>query len=146
MIPTSDNAMIEKIKSINHIVLSEVNIKNIEISTDQDNLWKKKIKADFKKLGPKFGKQMKEVAAAINNFSQEEIKLIDSNGSIKLNIQGEPLISREDVEIITKDVPGWVINNEGTLTIALDITITEALKEEGITHELINRIQLSERK
>ncbi len=141
MIPTSDQGLIQKIDSIKHIVLSEVNIKEIEIVTDQGDMWKKKIKPDFKKLGPKFGKQMKEVAAAITNFSQQQINELETNGIIKIDISGEPIIQRNDVEIITEDVPGWVINNDGHLTIALDISISETLKEEGIARELINRIQ-----
>jgi len=141
MIPVSDKTIIENIQSVKHIILSEVNIKEIEIVTDQGELWKKKIKPDFKKLGPRFGKDMKAIAAAITNLSGEEINVIEKTGSLELNISGNPVITREDVEIITEDVPGWVINNEGTLTVALDITITEQLKEEGITRELINRIQ-----
>ena len=141
MIPVSDKTIIENIQSVKHIILSEVNIKEIEIVTDQGELWKKKIKPDFKKLGPRFGKDMKAIAAAITNLSGEEINVIEKTGSFELNIPGNPVITREDVEIITEDVPGWVINNEGTMTVALDITITEQLKEEGITRELINRIQ-----
>ena len=141
MIPVSDKTIIENIQSVKHIILSEVNIKEIEIVTDQGELWKKKIKPDFKKLGPRFGKDMKAIAAAITNLSGEEINEIEMTGSFELNISGNPVITREDVEIITEDVPGWVINNEGTMTVALDITITEQLKEEGITRELINRIQ-----
>lgn len=141
MIPSANQALIDQVNAVKNIILSEVNIKEIEIVNEQGDMWKKKIKADFKKLGPKFGKQMKEVAAAIIALSQQEIGLVETAGSITLGIAGNPVISREDVEIITEDIPGWVINNDGTLTVALDIIITQQLKEEGITRELINRIQ-----
>lgn len=142
MIPTSDTKLMSQIDIVKSIILSEVNIKDIEFVNDKSNVWKKKIKPDFKKLGPKFGKQMKEIAALIQAFDQTTIQSIEQSGEYVFDqIEGKPVLTRSDVEIITEDIPGWVISNIDTLTVALDITITDNLKEEGIAREIINRIQ-----
>jgi isoleucyl-tRNA synthetase len=102
----------------------------------------KKIKPDFKTLGPKYGKIMKAIAAAIAQFDQKEIAVMEKEGQKMIQIEGEQVeILLSDVEIIAEDIPGWVVTNQGALTVALDITITDSLKEEGYVRELINRIQ-----
>ena len=102
----------------------------------------KKVKCDFKKLGPKFGKQMKAVAAAVAEMPQEAIAELEKNGSYTLNLDGaEAVIETSDVEIFSEDIPGWLVANEGKLTVALEVTITEELRREGIARELVNRIQ-----
>ena len=102
----------------------------------------KKVKCDFKKLGPKFGKQMKAVAAAVAEMSQEAISELEKNGKYTLNLNGEEaVIEVSDVEIISEDIPGWLVANEGKLTVALEVTVTEELRREGIARELVNRIQ-----
>lgn len=102
----------------------------------------KKVKPDFKKLGPRYGKIMKQLAVAIQGMSQEDIQTFEKSGSFTLNIEGqEAVLMPEDVEIISEDIPGWLVANEGRLTVALDITVTEELKKEGLARELVNRIQ-----
>mgnify|MGYP001651957731 FL=1 len=102
----------------------------------------KKIKPDFKKLGPRYGKIMKALAAAIQAMSQDEINAFEKAGTFTLTVEGqEAMIERADVEIISEDIPGWLVANEGRLTVALDITVTENLRKEGLARELVNRIQ-----
>ena len=102
----------------------------------------KKIKPDFKKLGPRYGKIMKKLAAAIQAMSQEEINAFEKAGSWTLQVEGqEAVVDRQDVEIISEDIPGWLVANEGRLTVALDITVTEELRKEGLARELVNRVQ-----
>ncbi|MDD5570257.1 MAG: isoleucine--tRNA ligase [Bacteroidales bacterium] len=140
LIPATDKGFIKKIKSVENLVLSETNLKELEIITDIGDKVVKKIKPNFKTLGPKFGKQMKDIANAVNNFSQVEINKIETEGKFEiknLNIE----ITSEDVEITTDDIPGWLVTNDGSMTVALDITITEKLLEEGIAREMVNRIQ-----
>lgn len=142
LIPITDFAVQEQILKVKHLILSEVNVKNLEFISDTEGVMTKKIKPDFKKLGPKHGKNMKSIAEAIVNFDQKNISELERNGFININIQNEIInITKEDVEIISEDIPGWLVTNMGYLTVALDITITEQLKQEGIARELINRIQ-----
>jgi len=142
MIPILDNTTEKQIEAVKDIILSEINVKEIEYITDTAGILVKKIKPDFKKLGPKFGKQMKLVAAAINKFTQEDIVTIETTGQYEIEIDGaKSMIEVSDVEIISEDIPGWLVANVGKLTVALDINISEELKEEGIARELINRIQ-----
>ena len=142
MIPVSDEAFRSRVESMKGLILSEVNVKEIEYLSEDNNLLVKKIKPNFKTLGPRFGKLMKSIAAVINGFGQQEIKVIEAEGSYNITIEGQDLeILLSDVEIITEDIPGWVVTNLGNLTVALDITITEQLQEEGIARELVNRIQ-----
>ena len=102
----------------------------------------KRVKCDFKKLGPKFGKQMKAVAASVAEMSQEAIAELERNGSYTFDLNGTPaVVEATDVEIYSEDIPGWLVANEGRLTVALEVTITEALRREGIARELVNRIQ-----
>ncbi|HHN48587.1 MAG TPA: isoleucine--tRNA ligase, partial [Bacteroidales bacterium] len=142
IIPASDEQLKKHIESMKTLILSEVNVKEIEYLDEDNELLVRKIKPNFKTLGPRFGKLMKAIAASISGFGQQQIQAIEANGSHKINIEGQEIeILLSDVEIITEDIPGWVVTNLGNLTVALDITITEQLFEEGIARELINRIQ-----
>ena len=124
------------------LILSEVNVKELKFVSDGDGVLVKKIRPDFKRLGPRYGKIMKAIAATVAELSQEQISTIERTGSLQLTIADTPvIIEREDVDIYSEDIPGWLVANEGTLTIALDITLTEELRLEGTARELINRIQ-----
>ena len=124
------------------LILSEVNVKELKFVSDGDGVLIKKIRPDFKRLGPRYGKIMKAIAATVAELSQEQISTIERTGSLQLTIADTPVvIEREDVDIYSEDIPGWLVANEGTLTIALDITLTEELRLEGTARELINRIQ-----
>ena len=141
MIPAADAKFKAQIKAIENLILSEVNIKEIEFLSDTGILVKN-IKPNFKTLGPKFGKMMKQIASKVGEFTQDDINKIEAEGLYNLTIDGEAIeLLISDVEIITEDIPGWVVANLGTLTVALDISITPQLKEEGIARELVNRIQ-----
>ncbi len=142
MIPAKNAHQQSQIEAVKDLILSEVNIKNIDFLSKENNVLVKSIKANFKTLGPKFGAKMKAIAAGISAFSQEDIAKIETDGIYVLDINGEKIeISLSDVEIITQDIPGWVVANEDDLTVALDTTITDALRKEGISRELVNRIQ-----
>lgn len=142
MIPAKNAHQQSQIEAVKDLILSEVNIKNIDFLSKENNVLVKSIKANFKTLGPKFGAKMKAIAAGISAFSQEDIAKIETEGRYALDINGEKIeISLSDVEIITQDIPGWVVANEDDLTVALDTTITDTLRKEGISRELVNRIQ-----
>ena len=142
MIPAKDATQQSHIEAVKDLILSEVNVKDIEFLTKENNVLVKSIKANFKTLGPKFGPKMKAIAAAITAFGQDDIAKIESEGRFVLNIDGREIeIALTDVEIITQDIPGWVVANEDALTVALDTTITDDLRMEGISRELVNRIQ-----
>ena len=142
MIPSSDATTDSHIKSVEDLLKNELNIKEIEIVTDSQGVFVKRIKPDFKKLGPKCGKNMKSVANTLQNLEQAEISRFEAEGIYKLTVDGAEIeISTEDVAIFSEDIPGWLVANEGKLTIALDITLTEELEAEGTARELINRIQ-----
>ena len=142
MIPVMDDAQREAIESMSELILNEVNVKNFKFVDNEAGVLVKRVKPDFKKLGPKFGKTMKAVAAAITSMSQQEIASLEKNGNITLNIDGNnAVIEAIDVEIISEDIPGWLVANEGNITIALDVTITEELKQEGIARDIVNRVQ-----
>lgn len=142
MIPASDEAVKAQISAVKDLVLSEVNVKELDFMSEDSNVLVKEIKANFKALGPKYGKQMKAIASAISGFEQVHINLLEKEGAYTLNIEGsDVVISTEDVFISSQDIPGLLVaNNKGT-TVALDITMNEALLEEGIARELVNRIQ-----
>uniref|UniRef100_UPI00262CE171 DUF5915 domain-containing protein n=1 Tax=uncultured Bacteroides sp. TaxID=162156 RepID=UPI00262CE171 len=133
-------AHIEAVKSL---IMSEVNVKEIKFVDGAAGVLVKKVKCDFKKLGPKFGKQMKAVAAYVAAMSQEEIAALEQNGAytFRLDDGSEAVIETSDVEIFSEDIPGWLVANEGRLTVALEVTVTEELRREGIARELVNRIQ-----
>ncbi|MET3113393.1 isoleucyl-tRNA synthetase [Pedobacter sp. CG_S7] len=140
LLPVLDEKFAKKVELVKELILSETNIKNIEYIRDTAGFIKKKIKPNFKSLGPKVGKDMKLVAEVINNLSQEQLTAFETNGEFV--IPGtEYLIQLNDVDIIAEDIPGWQVTNLGNLTVALDITITPELKQEGLSRELINRIQ-----
>ena len=142
MIPVLNKEFQDKFDAVKSIILSEVNVKEVEYLTDATGIISKKIKANFKTLGPKYGKQMKLIAGEVASFTQENIANLERSGSYDLTINGETIkLSLEDVEIQTEDVPGWLVASEGGLTIALDINLTEELKQEGIAREFINKIQ-----
>lgn len=144
VVPAPDEQTYQQMLYIADLVKAEVNVKEIEVipaDADMDNLIKK-IKPNFKTLGKKYGKLMKEIANAMTGLSKSDISSIERNGKLMLTVQGETVeILTEDVEIITEDMPGWLVANEGKLTVALDITVTDALLKEGIARELVNRIQ-----
>ncbi len=142
MIPVLNPRFKELVSKVEDLILSEVNVKEIEYLTEDSGVLVKKIKPDFKALGPKYGKLMKQLAGAIMKFTQEDIKKLEKEGNYLLNIAGENVeILLSDVEIITQDIPGWSVANQDDLTVALDITVTDELKEEGYARELVNRIQ-----
>ncbi|HUX53094.1 MAG TPA: isoleucine--tRNA ligase [Williamwhitmania sp.] len=142
MIPVLDRQMQESIEAVKDLILTEVNVKELEYITDTTGVLVKKIKPNFKTLGPKFGKQMKEIANTVAAFTQDDIFKIEANGLYVIpSSAGELSLTLEDVEILSEDIPGWLVASEGRLTVALDITVTEELRQEGIARELINRIQ-----
>jgi isoleucyl-tRNA synthetase len=140
MLPVLNKNFEHQVEQVKDLILSETNIKDIEYITDASGFIKKKIKPNFKALGIKVGKDMKVVAEAITNFNQEDIAKLEAEGSILILDTKYPILLN-DVEIIAEDVPGWQVANLGKLTVALDVTITDELKQEGISRELINRIQ-----
>ena len=142
MIPVSDEAQRTHIEAVKSLIINEVNVKEINFVDGTAGILVKKVKCDFKKLGPKFGKQMKAVAAAVGELPQEAIAELEKNGRYTLSLtDGEAVIEAADVEIISEDIPGWLVANEGKLTVALEVTVTDELRREGIARELVNRIQ-----
>lgn len=142
MVPVTDIRQKEHIEAVKNLILSEVNVKELNFADNSAGILVKKIKPDFKKLGPRYGKVMKQLAAAIQAMTQEDIASLEQNGSFAFNLDGlEGVIVSDDVEIISEDIPGWLVANEGRLTIALDITVTDELRKEGLARELVNRIQ-----
>jgi isoleucyl-tRNA synthetase len=140
MIPILDKSFKAKVEKVKELILSETNLKSLEYITDTSGIISKKIKPNFKALGPKVGKDMKLVAEALNGMSQQEISRLEKEGSI--TIPGTNyIVDLTDAEVLAEDVPGWQVANLGNLTVALDVTLTEELKQEGISRELVNRIQ-----
>jgi len=142
MIPVLNEKFKKQVQAVEKLILSEVNVKTIEYMTEDNGVLVKKIKPNFKALGPRYGKLMKQIAAAVNGFSQDDIKKLEQEKEYLLTIDAqEVLITPEDVEISTEDIPGWIVANQGNLTVALDISITPELKQEGLARELVNRVQ-----
>ena len=142
MVPVVDEDQKRHIDAVKDLIMNEVNVKEIRFVEGASGVLVKKVKCDFKKLGPKFGKQMKAVAAAVAEMSQEAIAELEKNGSYTLSLEGAPAtIETSDVEIFSEDIPGWLVANEGRLTVALEVQITDELRREGIARELVNRIQ-----
>lgn len=142
MIPVLNEKFKEQIDKIKDLILSEVNVKTLEFMAEDSSMLVKKIKANFKSLGPKYGKLMKQIAAAIQQIDQEGIKSLEKTGVYSLALADETIeINMDDVEIATQDIPGWLIANSGLLTVALDTTLTEELIFEGKARDLINKIQ-----
>ncbi|MDD4822561.1 MAG: isoleucine--tRNA ligase [Bacteroidales bacterium] len=142
MVPAIDEVQKNNIESVKKLILNEVNVKELKYVDNAAGILVKRIKPDFKKLGPKYGKIMKQLAAIITDMSQQDIISFEKNGSFLFKVEGqEALVNLDDVEIISEDIPGWLVSNEGNLTVALDITVTDELQKEGIARELVNRIQ-----
>jgi isoleucyl-tRNA synthetase len=142
MIPCISKEQRAHIEAVKDLIKSEVNVKEVKFVDNTDSLLVKKVKLDFKKLGPKFGKNMKALAQAVAQFTQADINDFERNGSISLTLNGAPsTLLAEDVTILNEDMPGWLVANEGNLTVALEVTLTDALVKEGIARELVNRIQ-----
>jgi isoleucyl-tRNA synthetase len=142
MIPVLDVQFQHQVEKIKDLVLSEVNVKEMEFLTDTTGVLVKKIKPNFKVLGPKYGKIMKQIAAFVNQMEQDDIAVMEKEGKVEAEIDGQALVlTLEDVEIMSEDIPGWLVASENGLTVALDIDITEELKQEGIAREFVNRIQ-----
>jgi len=142
MIPVLDKSLQAKFEAIRNLVLAEVNVKDVEYITDTTGVLVKKIKPNFKTLGPKYGKLMKQISQAVAQMSQEEIVAFERNEKYELSVDTEKInLTLEDIEITSEDIPGWLVANDGKLTVALDITVTDELREEGIAREFINRIQ-----
>ena len=142
MIPVMSEAQKADIEAMSSLILSEVNVKNIKFVGNEDGVLVKRVKPDFRKLGPKHGKVMKQLGKMISEMSQADIIEFEKNGSFTFTIDGtQATVEACDVEIISEDIPGWLVANEGNLTAALDITVTEELRREGIAREIVNRIQ-----
>ena len=142
MIPVENEEQKASILAVANLIKYEVNIKEIELLEDASDILVKQIKPNFKTLGPKFGREMKSIANVIRNFSKEEISKIELEGEIPIEIDGKMInLELSDVEISSKDIEGWLVANEGSITVALDVTISEDLRREGVARELINRIQ-----
>ncbi len=142
LIPVLDPAMARRIEAVKELIQGEVNVKEIELIEETTGIITKRIKPNFKTLGPKYGKQMKQIAALVAGFTQEQIQAVESGALTELEIDGEHLaVVASDFEITSEDMPGWQVASEGKLTVALDVTITEELRSEGVARELVNRIQ-----
>ena len=140
-IPMTDETVKNRIISMTDLILSEVNVKEL-VFVEGDGILVKKIKCNFRALGQKFGKLMKSINVAVTGMSQEQISSLEANGSITLEVEGTAaVIELSDVEIFSEDVPGWTVANEGALTVALDVEITDELRQEGVAREIVKKIQ-----
>ena len=139
-IPATDACQKENIEAMSQLILDEVNVKELEFV--EGDMLEKKVRCNFRVMGKKFGKLMKAVAAAVGTLSQDAINELSVNGSVQVDVDGQTVeIVREDVEIVSEDIPGWTVANDGALTVALDLEITEELKNEGMAREIVKRIQ-----
>jgi isoleucyl-tRNA synthetase len=142
MVPVPDKYFREKFEAVKDLILAEVNVKEVEYIDDTASILVKKIKPNFKTLGPRYGKLMKEISNSIAAFTPAEIVAFENNGNHPVTINGQQiLLTTEDVEIISEDIPGWQVANDGKLTVALDIIVSDDLRYEGIAREFVNRIQ-----
>lgn len=142
MVPILDDQFQQQIESVQNLILSEVNVKELEFLTDTEGVLVKKIKPNFKTLGPKYGKLMKGIATEVAKMTSHDISVFERTGEFSLSVAGEPVkLVSEDAEVLSEDIPGWLVANDGRLTVALDINVTPELREEGLARELINRIQ-----
>jgi isoleucyl-tRNA synthetase len=142
MVPVLNPHFREQFEAVKDIILTEVNVKEVEFLTETEGIIKKKIKPNFKTLGPKYGKLMKQIAGAIVKFDQHKIAELENEGTVEIEAGDQKIaITNDDVEILTEDIPGWTVATEGQMTIALDIDITEELEQEGYAREFINKIQ-----
>jgi isoleucyl-tRNA synthetase len=142
LLPVFTDDFKQKFEAVKNLVMTEVNVKDVEYISDTSELLTKKVKPNFKKLGPKYGKMMKNITAAMNKMEQKDIIQLEKEGKYDLHIDGQTIsLTLDDVEISSEDIPGWLVSTDGELTVALDITITDELKQEGIAREFVNRIQ-----
>ncbi len=142
MIPVLDEQDKLDIQAVSDLIISEVNVKEIELLQDASGILIKNIKPNFKVLGPKYGKNMRFVGQAISSLSNNDISTIEKEGKLDIEVNGVPeILLLEEVEIATQDIEGWLVSNQGNLTVALDVSISDSLRNEGIARELINRIQ-----
>jgi isoleucyl-tRNA synthetase len=142
MIPILDENQRHEIEAVSDLIKAEVNVKEIELLDDASGILIKQIKPNFKTLGPRFGKDMGLISKQIQSFTPEQINQLDSLGVLNIEVSGNTItLSQEDVEISSQDIEGWLVANSNGITVALDITISPELKEEGIARELVNRIQ-----
>jgi isoleucyl-tRNA synthetase len=142
MIPVLDNVFRAEVEAISDLIKAEVNVKEIQLLDDASGVLVKQIKPNFKTLGPRFGKDMGLISKAIQNLNQEQINQLDRENSLEISISGKSItLTSDDVEITSQDIPGWLVANANGITVALDITISEELRKEGIARELVNRIQ-----
>lgn len=142
LIPVLKKENRERIEAVEELILSEINVKEIEYVDDASGILVKKIKPNFRKLGQEYGPKMKVISGIINGFGQDEIAAIERDGSYQIDVEGQAInLTPEDVEITSEDIPGWLVASEGPLTVALDITITDDLKKEGLSRDMVNRIQ-----
>jgi isoleucyl-tRNA synthetase len=141
-VPVVDADQRQKVESMAELIMSEVNVKEIKIVDNEESGLVKRVKADFKKLGPRYGKIMKQLGKAIQEMDQKQISELERNGQYTFaELPESPVVTTEDVEIIPEDVPGWLVANDGNITVALDVTVTDELRNEGMGRELVNRIQ-----
>jgi isoleucyl-tRNA synthetase len=142
MVPVTDEGFVSRFEAVKHLILNEVNVKSLEYLSDTSGILVKKIKPNFKLLGPKYGSMMKEITRILADFTQEDINRFETNGGTTIIAGGESIhLSPDDVEINSQDIPGWLVAHEDKLTVALDVNITQELKDEGIAREFVNRIQ-----
>ena len=142
MIPVKDENMKTQLEKVSHLIKSEVNIKEIEFLSPDNNILVKNVKPNFKTLGKKYGKQMKQIQAYFTNMSQDEIHAFEKNNGTHLNVDGVDVeLTLEDALISTQDIPGWAVTSQDDLTVALDMTITDELMQEGLAREIVNRVQ-----
>jgi isoleucyl-tRNA synthetase len=141
IVPATDEEQKKHIEAVKDLIMNEVNVKELKFVEGQGVLVKK-VKCNFRTMGKKFGKIMKSVAAAMDTLTQEQIVELETNGTIELDIDGQKIaVQSADVDIISEDIPGWLVSNEGNLTVALEVELNDELRKEGMARELINRIQ-----
>ena len=142
MVPVPDKHFRKKFEAVRDLILAEVNVKEVEYIDDTASILVKKIKPNFKTLGPRYGKLMREISSAITAFTPQEIAAFENTGRHSVTIDGQQIqLTSDDVEIISEDIQGWQVANDGKLTVALDVTVSDELRYEGIAREFVNRIQ-----
>ena len=142
MVPALDKTFAQNIMHVKYLILSEVNVKELELLEEDNSILVKSIKPNFKTIGPKYGKHMKAIAGLVGQMSTEDIAAIEQNKGWTANVNDEEVVlDLGDFEITAQDIPGWLVSSEGDLTVALDVTISDDLKAEGIARELVNRVQ-----
>ena len=142
MIPALDKEFTDNIHHVENLILSEINVKELEILAEDNNILVKGIKPNFKTIGPKYGKLMKAIVAEVMKFGPNDIASVEKTGEWKGNVQGtDVVLDRSDFEISAQEIPGWLVSSEGSYTVALDISVSDELKSEGIAREVVNRVQ-----